>query len=365
VRILTVVGARPQFVKAAILSAELAKRSNCQETIVHTGQHYDFNMSQVFFDELQLPSPDYMLEVGSGSQAEQTGEIMRRLEPVVEREQPDWLLIYGDTNTTLAAALVGAKSHVPVAHVEAGLRSFNRSMPEEINRVVADHVSSLHLAPTQRAAAQLADEGIRDTVRVVGDLMVDLAVQTARRLPRPSPVLAKFGVAPGAYAVATIHRASNTDDAAAFERLVAGLRAVGMPVVFPIHPRSAGLAAACGVGKTGDTIVAAQPLPYLDMIALMRDARVILTDSGGMQKEALALRVPCVTLREETEWVETLDDGWNVLAGTDTAEIGRMARRPKPTRTPQDYYGTGNASARHADALQLRERETKKALQLT
>jgi UDP-GlcNAc3NAcA epimerase len=363
VKVLTVVGARPQFIKAAILSAELAKRPQCREVLVHTGQHYDFNMSQVFFDELELRRPDYELEVGSGSQAVQTGEIMRRLEPVIELERPDWLLIYGDTNTTLGAALVGAKSHVPVAHVEAGLRSFNRAMPEEINRIVADHVSSLHLAPTQTAADQLAAEGIRDTVHVVGDLMVDLAVQTARRIPRPSAVLERFGVTPGSYAVATIHRASNTDDPAAFAKLVEGLRAARMPVVFPIHPRSAPLAQACGVGARGDAIIAAEPLPYTDMIALMRDARAILTDSGGMQKEALALRVPCVTLREDTEWVETLEDGWNVLAGVDPATIGAMARRPRPATEPRDHYGAGTASARHADALLAHRRDAEKALQ--
>jgi UDP-GlcNAc3NAcA epimerase len=365
VKILTVVGARPQFIKAAILSAELARRPDCREVLVHTGQHYDFNMSQVFFDDLELRRPDHELEVGSASQAEQTGEIMRRLEPVVAAEQPDWLLVFGDTNSTLGGALVGAKLCVPVAHVEAGLRSFNRAMPEEINRIVADHVASLHLVPNERAAKQLETEGVRNTIRVVGDLMVDLAKETSRRLPRPSPVAARYGLAPGRYAVATVHRASNTDAPGAFGRIVDGLRRTGLPVVFPIHPRSRMLAEGFRVGAHGDPIIAADPLSYPEMIGLMRDARVILTDSGGIQKEALVLGVPCVTLRDETEWVETLEDGWNALAGTDPDAIARLAARPAPKSRPKAYYGDGNAAALTADALGTHRVDAAAALQTT
>jgi UDP-GlcNAc3NAcA epimerase len=347
-RVLSCVGARPQFIKAAVVSAELARRG-VEEILTHTGQHYDFEMSGIFFEELAVPKPRYELGVGSANHGAQTGEMMRRLEPVVLKESPDWLLVYGDTNSTLAGALVGAKLGVPVAHVEAGLRSFNRTMPEEINRIVADHVADVLFAPNERAAGQLAAEGITHGVQVVGDVMADLAAGAAARLPARPSVLERFGLAPYSYAVATIHRASNTDDPQTFGRLIEGLRAADMPIVFPVHPRTREIAAANGVGN-GDRIVVGPPVSYREMIALMSRARVVLTDSGGMQKEAYVLRVPCVTLREETEWVETLDEGWNVLAGSDPAKIARCAQRARPTRqTP--HYGEGDAAARIASAL--------------
>ncbi|HTU80636.1 MAG TPA: UDP-N-acetyl glucosamine 2-epimerase, partial [Candidatus Acidoferrales bacterium] len=236
-RVLSCVGARPQFVKAAVLSAELERRG-IEEVLVHTGQHYDFSMSDVFFDELSIPKPKYELGVGSAGHGEQTGEMMRRLEPIVAAEAPDWTIVYGDTNSTLAGALVAAKLGIGVAHVEAGLRSFNRSMPEEINRIVADHVATLLLVPNERAAAQLRSEGIAGEVRVVGDLMVDLCARVGRTLPELPPVLERFGLRPGEYGVATVHRAGNTDDPARFGRIVEGLRRAGFPIVFPVHPRT-------------------------------------------------------------------------------------------------------------------------------
>jgi UDP-GlcNAc3NAcA epimerase len=347
-RVLSVVGARPQFVKAAVLSAELTKRG-IDEVLVHTGQHYDASMSDVFFRELALPKPKYELGVGSAGHGAQTGEMMRRLEPVVLAEAPDWLIVYGDTNSTLAGALVGAKLNVPVAHVEAGLRSFNRSMPEEINRIVADHVASALLVPNARAAAQLASEGIAAGVYEVGDLMVDLVAGVAQTLPARPEILDRFGVTPRAYAVATIHRAANTDDVIAFRRLIAGLHAVDMTVIFPVHPRTRAIAAANGVGEN-DNIVVTPPLGYREMIALMSRAAAVFTDSGGMQKEAYVLKVPCVTLREETEWLETLEDGWNVLAGSDPERIARSARRLMPVKQ-KPHYGDGRAAQRIIEAL--------------
>lgn len=347
-RVLSVIGARPQFVKAALLSAEL-KRSGIEEVLVHTGQHYDRAMSDVFFEQLHIPAPKHHLGVGGGGHGAQTGEMMKRLEPVVESEAPDWLLVYGDTNSTLAGALVGAKLHVPVAHVEAGLRSFNKAMPEEINRIVADHVGDLMLVPNDAAARQLAREGVSRGVRVVGDLMVDLAMRVLSEMPPKPPILDRFGVADRTYAVATIHRASNTDDPATFQRIIEGLRATGMPVVFPVHPRTRAVAERVGAGN-GDNLILCEPVPYMEMMALISRAATVFTDSGGLQKEAFVARVPCVTLREETEWVETLQDGWNVLAGSDPAKIAAGAKRPAPASqgTP---YGDGHAARKIAQAL--------------
>jgi UDP-N-acetylglucosamine 2-epimerase len=350
-RVLSVVGARPQFVKAALLSAELARRG-IDEIVVHTGQHYDREMSGVFFEELQLPAPAYNLGVGSGGHGVQTGEMLKRLEPVAQRESPDWVLVYGDTNSTLAGALTGAKLHVPVAHVEAGLRSFNREMPEEINRIVADHVADLLLVPNQHAAKQLEEEGITRGVRIVGDLMVDLALQVASKLPAHPPILDRFGVQPRAYCVATIHRAGNTDDPRTFARLLQGLRSVDRPIVFPVHPRTSEIARRAGAGE-GDNLILCEPLPYVEMLALLSQAATLFTDSGGLQKEAFVLKVPCVTLREETEWLDTLEDGWNVLTGSDPEKIFEASRRLTPARqgTP---FGDGTAAKRIVDALRER-----------
>ena len=347
-RVLSCVGARPQFVKAAVLSAELERRG-IEDVLVHTGQHYDAQMSDVFFRELALREPRYELGVGSAGHGVQTGEMMRRLEPIVQAEAPDWMLVYGDTNSTLAGALVASKLGVPIAHVEAGLRSFNRGMPEEINRVVTDHVSDLLLVPNARAARQLASEGIVDGVRVVGDLMVDLAVRVARNLPEHPPILDRFGVRPYTYGVATIHRAANTDDRETFGRLIEGLRGVDMPVVFPIHPRTRAIAREFGVGDR-DNILVCEPLSYHETMALLGRSLVLFTDSGGMQKEAYVLRVACVTLREETEWLETLEDGWNVLAGSDPEKIVRAARRLMPSRQ-REHYGDGRSARAIVEAL--------------
>lgn len=347
-RVLSVVGARPQFVKAGVLSREFRKRG-IDELLVHTGQHYDAKMSDVFFAELELPDPHRHLGVGSGAHGAQTGEMMIRLESVVQDAAPDCVLVYGDTNSTLAGALVGAKLRVPVVHVEAGLRSFDRRMPEEINRLIADRVADLLLVPSASAAAQLRREGVESGIEVVGDLMIDLALETAERMEAEPPVLRRLGVRPGSYAVATIHRAGNTDDSTIFARLIAGLRQTGLPVVFPVHPRTRPLATTLCVGQS-DNIIPTQPLSYNEMIALERNARCVITDSGGMQKESVVLGTPCVTVRDTTEWTETLEGGWNVLVGDDPAAIAAAARRPRPQR-PSSLARAGGCAARICDAM--------------
>jgi UDP-N-acetylglucosamine 2-epimerase len=355
-KVLTVVGARPQFIKASVLGKEL-QRQGCEECLVHTGQHYDHNMSKVFFDGLNIRNPDHYLGVGSATHALQTAQIMMRLEPVILKERPDIVLVYGDTNSTLAGALVAAKLNIPVAHVEAGLRSFNRQMPEEMNRVVADHVSSFHFAPTATAVAQLRHEGIEQGVYLVGDLMVDLVRSTVTTLPEKPSIMERFRLIPGSYAVATIHRPANTDNQANFRSILEGMKLLDFPVIFPAHPRTLPLARCAVQGN----VTICEPLPYADMIALEAHARVILTDSGGIQKEALVLRVPCVTLRTETEWVETLESGWNVLVGADSSLIARYAARGRPSKEPAEHYGDGKTAKRIVDIL-LSALITKKAI---
>jgi UDP-N-acetylglucosamine 2-epimerase len=349
-KIVTIVGARPQFIKAALLVREFSHRG-IEHCLVHTGQHYDFEMSQVFFDQLGLPRPDYNLGVGSASHAVQTAEMMRGLEPVLETERPRYVVVFGDTNSTLAGALTAVKLRLPVVHVEAGLRSFNRSLPEEINRVVADHVSSVLCAPSERAATQLAAEGVRAGVYVVGDLMLDLLAGVRDSMPARPSILERFELQPGTYVLATIHRPANTDDPHAFADIVSGLRRLRLPVIFPVHPRTAALVQAFEVGGPGDTITPIEPLPYEETIALARFARVVVTDSGGLQKESVMLGVPCVTLRDETEWNETLDDGWNALAGTDPGAIERLALRPRPLTPSRAFVADGGCASRIVDLL--------------
>jgi len=351
-KIVTVVGARPQFIKAAPLSRALRARPGVQEVLVHTGQHYDDAMSAVFFRELDLPPPDLNLGVGSGSHGAQTAAMLTALEAVLLRERPAGLLIYGDTNSTLSGALAAAKLGVPVAHVEAGLRSYNRAMPEEINRVVADALSSLLFCPSPVSAANLAREGITRGVHVVGDVMYDAVLQAAARA-RDSvagPLLARLGVGAGGYLLATVHRAANTDDPARLGAIVAALNALAEPVLFPVHPRTAKALAALGQ-PFAPHVRPMDPVGYLEMVALESNARIILTDSGGVQKEAYWLAVPCLTLREETEWVETVDQGWNRLVGTDPVAIIAGVAAFRPQGTPAQVFGDGHAAERIAAIL--------------
>lgn len=348
-KIVTIVGARPQFIKAAAVSRVL--RRQIREVLVHTGQHYDGNMSQVFFEELEIPPPDFNLGVGSGEHGAQTGAILAAVEKVLQKEKPDRVLVYGDTNSTLAGALAAAKLHVPVAHVEAGLRSFNRRMPEEINRVLTDHVADLLFCPSQTAVDHLAAEGIRTGVHRVGDVMYEALMHAVRLAERNSRALERLQLAPGAYALATIHRADNTDDPARLGRLVAALQEVArtLPVVFPVHPRTRRRLLDLAPGR-GLHLV--EPLGYLDMVRLETRAALILTDSGGIQKEAYWLRVPCITLREETEWVETVQQGWNVLAGADPERIVHCVRNVRRPPAGADVYEGAGSVQRLAEVLE-------------
>lgn len=349
-KIVSVVGARPQFIKAAPVGRAL-EDAGIQEVVLHTGQHYDAGMSDVFFAELGIREPRYNLGVGSGSHATQTAAMLTGIEAVLMSERPDWLLIYGDTNSTLAGALAAAKLGVPIAHVEAGLRSYNRAMPEEINRVVADSLSSVLFCPTSVAASNLAREGITSGVYVVGDVMYDAILSVARRAEEIAVrLLSRLGVEPGRYLLATVHRASNTDDPRALAGIMAALSACGEPVVFPVHPRTRKVLDMCGT-KIGKNLLAIPPVSYLEMLALERQARKILTDSGGVQKEALWMGVPCITLRDETEWVETVECGWNTLVGTDEGRILAAIAAPRPGSGPPQPYGDGRAAERIADVM--------------
>ncbi len=341
-KIVTIVGARPQFIKAAAVSRTL--RRSFQEALVHTGQHYDDNMSRVFFDELEIPPPDYNLEIGSGAHGAQTGAMLAAIEEVLLKEKPSRVLVYGDTNSTLAGALAAVKLHIPVAHVEAGLRSFNRRMPEEINRVLTDHVADLLFCPSETAVANLEAEGVRTGVHLAGDVMHEALMHAAETARRKSNVLERMQLASGGYALATIHRAENTDDPVRLARLVDALGEIARtrPVVFPVHPRTRRRLPALAPGS-GLRLV--DPVGYLDMVRLETGAALILTDSGGIQKEAFWLRVPCVTLREETEWVETAQQGWNTLAGSDPAAILRAAAVPnRPAHWSDPYRGCGSVA---------------------
>ena len=308
--VLSVVGARPQFIKAAAVSRAIAAHPGLDEIMVHSGQHFDDEMSAVFFAELAIPEPLHHLGIHGGSHAEMTGRMLPALEALCRKYRPDLALVYGDTNTTLAGALAAAKVHVPVAHVEAGLRSFNRRMPEEVNRVVTDHLSHLLFCPTTTAVDNLRAEGIAAGVHHTGDVMYDAALHAADAA-RGSRVLERLRLSPGEYAVATVHRAENTDEPQRLAEVLQWLRERSRkhPVVFPVHPRTRAAVTACGASLDGLTVC--EPLGYLDMARLLTDAREIYTDSGGLQKEAYFHRVPCVTLREETEWTETIDGGWN------------------------------------------------------
>jgi UDP-N-acetylglucosamine 2-epimerase len=349
-KVVTIVGARPQFVKAAAVSRELRRRH--QEILVHTGQHYDYEMSGVFFDGLEIPPADVNLGVGSGSHGAQTGAMLKGIEDVLRSERPDYLLIYGDTNSTLAGALAASKLFVPVAHVEAGLRSFNRRMPEEVNRVVADHLSNVLFCPSETAVANLAAEGITDGVHVVGDVMLDVLHWALERVGAQPPVLSRWGLSPKSYLLATLHRSENTDDRARLAAILQGLDALdeNEPVIFPVHPRARKVINDAGF-HLKPHVRLVDPLGYLDMVAATASARLVLTDSGGLQKETYWLGVPCVTLRDQTEWVETVEAGWNVLVGADAAKIVDAARSFAPTGPRPELYGNGHAAAQCVDLL--------------
>jgi UDP-GlcNAc3NAcA epimerase len=346
-KIVSVVGARPQFIKAAPVCRALRASGRHAEFLVHTGQHYDAAMSDVFFEELGIPAPDRHLGIGSGPHGAQTGAMLAAIEGVLADERPDFVVVYGDTNSTLAGALAAVKMGLPVAHVEAGLRSYNRRMPEEINRLVTDHIAALLFCPSRGAADNLAREGVTDGVHVVGDVMADALAEAAERAGSRSAILARLGVRPGAYLLATIHRAENTDDPTRLCAILDAFRRIPEPIVFPIHPRTRKALAGLGDPHSGmPNLLAIEPVGYLDMARLERSARLILTDSGGIQKEAYWLGIPCLTLRGETEWVETVEAGWNKVVGTEAETIVRAAREFRPPAARPPLYGGTGAAAR-------------------
>ena len=325
-KILTVVGARPQFIKAAAVSRVIRDKhaSRVREVIVHTGQHHDENMSQVFFDQLDIPRPDFNLEIAGGGHGQMTGRMLEAIEQVLLSEKPDWVLVYGDTNSTLAGALAASKLHSPVAHIEAGLRSFNMRMPEEINRILTDRVSSLLFCPTETAVRNLRNEGVEKGVHQVGDVMYDVALYYGERARSETKILDSLNLKEKSFALATCHRAENTDDVRNLEQILSALSEINsahLPVVLSLHPRTRKKVEDFDFGKLLTGLIVTEPLSFLDMIALEEAAKVILTDSGGVQKEAFFHGVPCVTMREETEWTETVESGWNTLAGADAAKI--------------------------------------------
>ncbi len=398
-KLLHIVGARPQFIKMATVSRAVTQHNrqtnpdgHIQELIVHTGQHYDYEMSKVFFDELEIPTPDYNLGVGSGSCGEQTGEMLKRVEQVLLKVRPDIVLVYGDTNSTLAGALAATKLYIPVAHVEAGLRSFNRRMPEEINRVLTDHVSTILFCPTETAVNNLKREGftniannghlvsdlhpheLRTThhepvVLNVGDVMYDSVLYNLKLAEQRSTILNNLHLKPyelnkpnepyepKGYALATVHRAANTDDLERLARIFTALDSLaqsGLQVVCPLHPRTRKALSKLGAKKWHADLTLIEPVSYLDMLVLEEEAELILTDSGGIQKEAYFMQVPCVTLREETEWVETVEAGWNVLAGANKDNILRAVEHfnSRKRAEPQvGLYGDGRASQRIAEVI--------------
>ena len=342
-RVLTVIGARPQFIKAMLLSELLRKQRDIEEVVVHTGQHYDTQMSEVFFRELEMRAPSYQLNIHGGAHGEMTGRMLQVLEPIAKQERPNAVLVYGDTNSTLAGALVAAKLCVPIIHVEAGLRSSNRCMPEEINRILADHVSDLLLCPTRSAVSNLKAEGIVRGVRHVGDIMYDVTVRMLPLARTRSQILQRLGLSPGSYDVATVHRAENTDSDDALGRVVTYLSARGgrRRLVVPLHPRTRQALNDRGLSLTAPGVTITEPLGYLDMCWLVHHARVVHTDSGGLQKEAYFHRVPCVTLRDETEWIETIEHGWNRLWSIPDYR----------NRSEISDYGTGTAANQMLEAI--------------
>lgn len=353
-RVLTVVGARPQFVKAAVVSREIlrAAYSGITEVIVHTGQHFDSGMSEVFFSELGIPAPAYNLGVGGGTNSANTGNMLLALEPVLRKERPDWVLVYGDTDSTLAAALVAAKLHIPIAHVEAGLRSFNRRMPEEINRILTDHASSLLCTPTDGATTRLVKEGI-EPHRIVftGDVMYDAALHFGEAARGDEDILRRYNLRQGEYALATIHRAENVDDRSRLSSILDGIGASDRRTILPIHPRTSKTVAAFGL-TLPENVTAIPPVGYLEMTSLLTRAAVVLTDSGGVQKEAYFHKVPCITARQETEWTELVEIGANTLAGHDKETIARLLREPAPFPAgARSLYGDGDAGQRIVAAL--------------
>ena len=352
-KIATIVGARPQFIKMAPVSRELGKYFD--EILVHTGQHYDYEMNKIFFEELDIPEPDYYLGVGSGTHGYQTGEMLKKIEEVLLKEKPDLVLVYGDTNSTLAGALAAVKLHIKVAHVEAGLRSFDKRMPEEINRILTDHVSDLLFAPTETAVKNLHNEGIKEGVYLTGDVMYDAMLYNIKIAEKKSNILKELNLKPKGYLLATVHRAENTDNKENLKNIIEAFINCGEVIVFPVHPRTKKYLESYGLMDKilkAENILITNPIGYLDILILEKNAKKILTDSGGVQKEAYFLKVPCITSRDRTEWVETVEDGWNILVGADKEKILKAIREFEPCGENYSYrFGDGKASRKIIEIL--------------
>lgn len=347
-RILSVVGARPQFVKLAPIASAMEGRA--EHLIAHTGQHYDEIMSDVFFQDLGIPAPDFNLGVGSGKHGSQTGTMLAGLEEIIEAVRPDCVLVYGDTNSTLAAALAAVKMHIPLAHLEAGLRSFNRRMPEEHNRVLTDHAADLLLAPTQVAMDHLATEGLAGRSVLVGDVMTDVLYKTRDVLAERNTAL-PLGAKAGEYYISTIHRPDNTDDPARLKQIIESLSDLDKNVILLAHPRLVDIATRHGLSLDSRRLNVASPLAYPELVNAVKNSAGVITDSGGLQKEAFLLHVPCTTIRPETEWVETVNLGWNALVSDDLSILAATVQRPAPAPTSETPYGDGHAALRTVDAL--------------
>lgn len=342
-KLVTIIGARPQFVKAATVSRVVAQTAGIQEVLIHTGQHFDANMSDIFFDEMQIPLPDYHLGIGGGSHGAMTGRQLEKIETVLLEEKPDWVLVYGDTNSTLAGALAAVKLHIPIAHVEAGLRSFNRRMPEEINRVLTDHAATKLMAPTQTAMQNLRKEGLaEERLSLVGDVMYDASLFYRDRARRPD-WFDTLGVAPGDFILTTVHRAENTDDPTRLEAVIDGLGLSGRQVVLPLHPRTRSCIQSLELTLPANVHVV-DPVGYLEMVWLEDHCSLIATDSGGVQKEAYFFEKPCVTLRDETEWLELVETGWNTLAGANAQRIADCISKASVPQGRTELYGSGDAA---------------------
>jgi UDP-N-acetylglucosamine 2-epimerase len=351
VKIMTIVGARPEFIQIAPVTRAIRRRHT--EIMVHSGQHYDENMSSVFFSDLGIPEPDVNLGVGGGGHGQMTGQMLIKMEAAMLEYAPDWVVVFGDTNSTIAGGMAAAKLHLPVAHIEAGLRSYDRKMPEEVNRVLTDHLSTLLFAPTAAAVENLAKEGIRDGVKLVGDVRVDVVMQTVdRSKARQAALLQATGLATGeSFALATIHRASNTDDRARLTEIVSAFNTLDLPVVLPVHPRLKKMMAEFGLTFSGN-VRSIEPIGFVDMVALLDSCRIVVTDSGGLQKEAYMLRRPAVTVRDTTEWIETVHSGWNRLTEpADFKAAAAAALAPPPAAHP-DFYGAPGVCERIVDELE-------------
>ena len=349
-KILTVIGARPQFIKAATVSNKIRRNGN-SEILVHTGQHYDNNMSDIFFEELGIPKPDYNLNIGSSNHGHQTGSMLIALEDIYLKEKPDMVLVYGDTNSTLAGALCASKLLIPVAHVEAGLRSFNMAMPEEQNRILTDHISNLLFAPTQTAINNLSKENITKDVYNTGDVMYDAINLFKKRAKEVSNIIEKLDLSPNSYILSTIHRAENTNSVERLTSIIKALSECGKKIILPLHPRTKKFISQYNL-KIGDNIQIIDPVGYLETILLEENSKKIVTDSGGIQKEAYFLSKPCITMRDETEWIETVQNGWNTIVGSDSNKILDAIENFNPTGTPASAFGNGDASSIITDIIE-------------